>query len=229
MCGLTIAINVSQKKYRVSRRSLRFSLSPAQNHFSIATRDAVHYEEWSCLFFSSASRYPRAFENPSLAKIPLIILSPCYFVALLKTIFSWYACYLSLFLYSNIIIFSLFHRPHIKTLISDIIRLKEAHAMQLLPIFFLVTIRIANALKFYIQPWAIIAEMTVNRIIILYTQYPLFLLIPPSPALRSTFDVTDTMDNKTFRWIRIINNWCTRVLWTHEKYSTRFSKNCKTW
>lgn len=68
-CGLTTAINVSQKKYRVSRRSLRLSLSYQPKITCIGTRHACTTKNDSVsLSLFSASCYPRAFENPHVSR-----------------------------------------------------------------------------------------------------------------------------------------------------------------
>lgn len=90
--GLTMAINVSQKKYRVSRRSLRLSLSPYQPKITFVSRldtRALRRTTLSAfLSFLLHAIQEHSKIRTSLAKIPLnlIILSPCYLVALLRTL-----------------------------------------------------------------------------------------------------------------------------------------------
>lgn len=91
-CGLTTAINVSQKKYRVSRRSLRLSLSyqPKITFVSGLDMRALRRTTLSpFLSFLLHAIQEHSKIRTSLAKIPLnfIILSPCYLVALLRTLF----------------------------------------------------------------------------------------------------------------------------------------------
>lgn len=93
MCGLTTAINISQKKYRVSLADLSNFRYRRASPKSLLYRDStlrVHYEERLCLlFFLSSATQEHLKIRTSLAKIllNLIILSPCYLIAYKNCLF----------------------------------------------------------------------------------------------------------------------------------------------